>query len=231
MPDVGGVSNRGASGLPTDNRPLDKSIGQAAQPSLWPDALDPLAPATKPAAQTADTPIGPRGPLGQPTGMPVPVEPGKSEQVLPDAIAGRDPTQLIAAEQMRQAGGASATAELLGLNLQPTMIGAFLAPPGNSEALRHLTPTMRRATVRSLLIKQRAQMRRLVRLLDRDSDERHSNEDDEQTRDAFDQQPRNLPYEKERGQLASAVGMLCLLEELLAMQDYTISRMGTFSKG
>jgi hypothetical protein len=31
--------------------------------------------------------------------------------------------------------------------------------------------------------------------------------------------------------LATAVRMLYVLEELLAMQDYTFSRMGTFAKG
>jgi hypothetical protein len=34
-----------------------------------------------------------------------------------------------------------------------------------------------------------------------------------------------------RDELQHAAGMIDLLEELLAMQDYTISQMGTFSKG
>ena len=34
-----------------------------------------------------------------------------------------------------------------------------------------------------------------------------------------------------RRELGHAVLMLSLLEELLVMQDYTVSQMGTFSKG
>jgi hypothetical protein len=86
---------------------------------------------------------------------------------LPDALAGRDPSQLIAAEQLRGAGGESITAALLGLNARPTMAGALTAPPGNIEFFRHLTAAGRRAMVRRLLRKQHGEMRRLILLVER----------------------------------------------------------------
>jgi hypothetical protein len=44
-----------------------------------------------------------------------------------------------------------------------------------------------------------------------------------------DTREEGLRYRRER--LATAVRMLYLLEELLTMQDYAFSRMGTFAKG
>src|SRR5918997_1248734 len=69
------------------------------------------------------------------------------------------------AENLPARGGASAVEELLGLNRLPTAVGALAAPPGNSEALRHMTPTMRRTIMRGLLDKQREKMRRLALVL------------------------------------------------------------------
>ena len=140
---------------------------------------------------------------------------------------------------MREAGGASVTEELLGLNLQPTIIGLFSAPPGNSEALRHMTPTMKRTIVRSLLAQQRASLRRLAHLLRRE--ERHHNQEDaadEHERQSFTEallgeslMLDEAQRERAQHELGSAARMLDLLDDLLAMQDYTLSQMGTFSQG
>jgi hypothetical protein len=231
MSDVGGVGNRVPLPLSGDNQAVDKLVKQPGQfdPFANNGRPDGLVPNLSSAVQ--DVPAGPPGQLGQPTGMPLPPDLG---QVLPDVLAGRDPTQMTAAEQMRQAGGGSAIAELLGLNQLPTVIGAFPAPPGNLEVLRKMTPALRRQTVRELLTKQRAQMRRLVTLLKRDSDE-HQREGEENGNpyESLNEVAQNdeLPNECEWKQLANAARMLMLLEELLAMQDYTLSRIGTFSKG
>ena len=228
MPDVGGVGNRVPSRLPNENQAAPKPAppGQHA----YPVEKGPAASQVSPTLPTApDSPIGPLGPLGQPTGMPLPAGPGPG---MPDVLAGRDPSQLIAAEQIRVAGGGTLTDVLLGLNLQPTMAGALLAPPGNTDFLRHMTPVMRRNAVRELLSKQREQMRRLVMRIQSGSDDRGRRDnrgesdslDGQEAGDEFANRPECL-------QLATAARMLYLLEELLAMQDYTFSRMGTFSKG
>lgn len=210
-------------------KPAGSPLVKAPAPG---EGKGPAAPFTSP-----DAPIGQPGPLGQPTGMPAPTVPGQT-QVLPDVLLGRDPSQLIAAERLREAGGASVTDELLGLNLQPTIIGFFSAPPGNSEALRHMTPTMKRTIVRTLLTQQRQRMRRLAHLLRR---EHHTNQEDaadegesQSFSDAileeslvFDEAQR----ERAHHELSSAARMLDLLDEMLAMQDYTLSQMGTFSQG
>jgi hypothetical protein len=160
---------------------------------------------------------------------------------MPDALAGRDPSQLVAAEQMRARGGASATEELLGLNRQPTIVGALTAPPGNAEALRHMTPTMRRTLMRNLLDKQRAHMRRLSHLMRRERDAEQGGRDGEQppgdealqalVAEFAPATPEEAQLARARAELGSAARMLDLLDELLAMQDYAISQMGTFSQG
>jgi hypothetical protein len=231
MSDVGGVGNRLPPPLPGDQQAVDKVAKQ-------PGPFDPFAGngnsngvVSNLAAAVQDLPAGPPGQLGQPTGMPLPVDVG---EVLPDVLAGRDPSQMTAAEQMRQAGGGSAIAELLGLNHLPTVLGAFPSPPGNLEALRKMTPALRRQTVRELLNKQRSQMQRLVTLLKRDSEEEErEDEEDANPYESLNEVAKNdeLPNEREWNQLANAARMLMLLEELLAMQDYTLSRIGTFSKG
>jgi hypothetical protein len=176
------------------------------------------------------TPTGPAGPLGQPTGMPLPVAPG---QILPDVLAGRDPSQLTAAELLRENGGVSATDRLLGLDQQPSIVGAFLAPPGNAEALRHMTPTMRRTTMRNLLLKQHERMRRLELKLRHAFDEDEANQNERESDDlpAEIREDRASERARARAELGRASAMLDLLHELLTMQDYTISQMGTFSKG
>lgn len=231
MPEVGGV---GGQITPQGQNQITDRGGQ-------------ITPVNQTGAQVdgLPAPVGQPGPLGQPTGLPAasPLAPGQS--VLPDVLAGRDPSQLVAAEQMRARGGASAIEELLGLNRQPTIVGALAAPPGNSEALRHMTPTMRRTLMRNLLDKQRERMRRLAYLLRRESDAeedegggRQSGRDEGQrsfaeelvggaTTVALDE----AQLERARLELGGAAHMLDLLEELLVMQDYAISQMGTFSQG
>jgi hypothetical protein len=159
---------------------------------------------------------------------------------MPDALAGKDPSQIVAAEQLRSRGSASATEELLGLNRQPTIMGALAAPPGNAEALRHMTPTMRRTLMRNLLDKQRTQMRRLAGLMRRERDGRGDEGDespeDERQPAQFQASEALAPADealrtRARAELGSAARMLDLLDELLAMQDYAVSQMGTFSQG
>ncbi len=183
--------------------------------------------------QSTMRPVGPSGEMGQPVGLPLPGTPNQTK-FLPDVLTGRDPSQLIAAEMLRENGGVSATDKLLGLDKQPTILGAFSAPPGNSEALRHMTPTMRRTAMRLLLSKQREKMRRLAVFLQDEADEeeeprRHRQPDDDDAEEIQALAPQNAS--RARDELQHADSMINLLDELLAMQDYTLSQMGTFSKG
>jgi hypothetical protein len=141
---------------------------------------------------------------------------------------------MLAAERLRETGGASATEQLLGLHLRPTVMGAFVAPPGNAEALRHMTPVMRRNVLHMLLDKQRARSRRLARLLRdgrRGGDEREQGEPEAPSEALAAVAPDEAQLARAREELLSTVRLLDLLEELLAMQDYTVSQMGTFSQG
>ena len=226
MAEVSGVNNAPGRVTPAQGQgdASAEAVRPAAQPGVQPEGLA--------------TPVGQPGPQGQPVGLPAPPS---TAPLMPDALAGRDPSQLVAAEQMRARGGAGATEELLGLNRQPTMLGALAAPPGNAEALRHMTPTMRRTLMRNLLDKQRAQMRRLAQNMRRGRDGRGDGDESDEEGDgrAFFQGETAaalaLPDESQRAraraELGSAARMLDLLDELLAMQDYAVSQMGTFSQG
>jgi hypothetical protein len=132
---------------------------------------------------------------------------------------------------LRANGGVSATEKLLGLNLQPSITGAFFPPPGNSEALRHMTTSMRRTAMRNLLRKQRERMLRLEQKLRREEDESDQPDDDNHYLQHEHSDAILSRREHARRELGRAGMMLGLLEELLTMQDYTISQMGTFSKG
>lgn len=213
-------------------------------PSQVPDAGAEVTPVNQSAgrAENLPAPVGQPGPLGQPTGMPAaPLAPG--QKVLPDVLAGRDPSQLAAAEQLRARGGASAVDELLGLNQRPTLMGALAPPPGNSEALRHMTPTMRRTAMRNLLDRQRGRLRGLAQLLrrERDGEDEQGNQRGDGQEQSFAEEVvepalARAPLgeeqaERARLELGSAAQMMDLLSELLAMQDYAISQMGTFSQG
>lgn len=185
-------------------------------------------------------------PVGQPTGTQPTIDtphlpPG--QKVLPDAVTGRDETQLEAARQLSTLGGTSATDRLLGLDLRPTMTGALSAPPGNSEFLRHLSPQMRRTIMRKMLNKQRERMRRLARFLrerhDESADSMSGNNGNggEEDRESF-LEVISEPRELDRAQITRATSeldktarMLDVLDEMLTMQDYTISQIGTFSQG
>lgn len=220
MPDVNGVSGGGVS-----------PNGQNAV------ADGEITPVNQTNTQTTgvNTPVGQPGELGQPTGLPLPLPPG--QKVLSDVLAGRDLSQLYAAERMRAAGGVTETEKLLGLNLQPTIQGAIAPPPGNSEILRHMTPTMRRTIMRNLLEKQREKMRRLALVLreERDKDS-NDGKDENKNEEPYSSSTEialldNVPLDYATSELGRAARMLDLLDELLAMQDYTISQMGTFSQG
>jgi hypothetical protein len=207
MADISGVGNRPNPSI-NQNRPIDR----------------------KPNANQ-DAPIGPPGSLGQPTGLPIPDLTGK-QPVVPDVLTGKDPSQLIAAEQLRSSAGTSATDELLGLNQQPTMLGSFPAPPGNVEALRHMSPTMRRTITRNLLSKQRDQMRKLAFMVRERQKREEEDREQHQSRDhrALGEE-EVAQLDQARNELGSVAQMLDLVDDLLAMQDYTFSQMGSFSKG
>ncbi|HEX8149245.1 MAG TPA: hypothetical protein VF591_18835 [Pyrinomonadaceae bacterium] len=226
MADVSGVNNAPGRVTPAHGQgdASAEAVRPAGQPGVQPEGMA--------------TPVGQPGPQGQPVGLPAPPA---TAPLMPDALAGRDPSQLVAAEQMRARGGASATEELLGLNRQPTVVGALAAPPGNAEALRHMTPTMRRTLMRNLLDKQRTQMRRMAQLMRRERDGREGGEgeespDDERQYPQLEAAGALAPADeaqraRARTELGSAARMLDLLDELLAMQDYAVSQMGTFSQG
>lgn len=225
MAEVGGVNNAPGRVTPAQGQgdASAEAVRPLNQPGVQPEGLA--------------TPVGPSGTQGQPVGLPAPAT---TVPLMPDALTGRDPSQLVAAEQMRTRGSASATEELLGLNRQPTIMGALAAPPGNAEALRHMTPTMRRTLMRNLLDKQRTQMRRLAQLMRRErdgrSDEDEESPDDEHASPQLEAagalpQPDAAQQGRARTELGSAARMLDLLDELLAMQDYAVSQMGTFSQG
>lgn len=219
MPEVGGVSGGGIS--PQNQNQVDRAITPVNQASLNPT---PVA-----------GPVGQPGALGQPTGIPAPIVPGQTG-VMSDVLAGRDPSQVLAAERMRASGGASATDELLGLNRQPTILGALAPPPGNSEALRHMTPTMRRTLMRTLLDKQRARMRHLAHTLRREQPEEESEDERRQENQTQELMQALVALDDEQAErvwreVTNAGRMLDLLDELLAMQDYAFSQMGTFSHG
>lgn len=181
-------------------------------------------------------------PVGQPAETRQPIDQNKLQQgqkVLNDVATGRDASQLEAAKQMNLLGGVSATDKLLGLDLRPTMTGALAAPPGNSEFLRHLSPQARRTIMRKMLNKQRERMRRLARYLRdrRDETEENNESDDQFERESF-LEVISDPVELDQNQISRATKelektalMLNILDEMLAMQDYTISQMGTFSQG
>lgn len=221
MAEVSGLNNTPSRVAPAQAQgdASAEAVRPSNQPGVQPEGLA--------------TPVGQPGPQGQPVGLPAPPA---AAPLMPDALTGRDPSQLVAAEQMRARGGASATEELLGLNRQPTMAGALPPPPGNAEALRHMTPTMRRTLMRNLLDKQRAQMRRLAHLMRRERDgqgdesqgEGHTDESEAAAALAPDDEGQRA---RVRAELGSTARMLDLLDELLAMQDYAVSQMGTFSQG
>lgn len=184
-----------------------------------------------------------RGTVGQPIGLPQ-TDPTTQNQLMPNVVTGRDASQQIAAEKMRSNAGYSATEVLLGLNQQPSTTGVLLAPPGNLDALRHMTPTMRRTVLRNLLAKQRAQMKQLAAVMRREEEE---NGEDQEGRDRNEQlelvevdsgeannllpQVSKFYNEKAYRDLAATTRMLDLLYELLSMQDYTLSQIATRAEG
>ena len=175
-------------------------------------------------------------PVGQPAEARQPVD--TAQKLLNDAVVGRDVTQLDAAKQLSALGGVSATDRLLGLDLRPTMTGVLSAPPGNVEFLRHLSPQARRTIMRKMLNKQRERMRRLARYLrDRRDETATENGDGETDSESF-LEVISEPVELDRvkitratSELEKAARMLNILDEMLAMQDYTISQIGTFTQG
>ncbi len=179
-------------------------------------------------------------PVGQPTETRQPIDSANlppGQKILADAITGRDSSQLEVAKQLSALGGVSATDRLLGLDLRPTMTGVLSAPPGNVEFLRHLSPQTRRTIMRKMLNKQRERMRRLARYLRDRRDETAENGDGETDNESF-LEVISEPVEQDRvkitratSELEKAARMLNILDEMLAMQDYTISQIGTFTQG
>lgn len=160
------------------------------------------------------------------------------QRILRDPLSGRDPGQINAARQLADLGGATALDRLLGLDLRPTVTGLLSPPPGNSEFLRSLSPQMRRSIMRKMLGKQREKMRRLARFVRKHSDPDDDSENARQElRESFIDvisEPASFSSEQlsqAAAELDRTARMLDVLEELLAMQDYTISQMGTFAQG
>ncbi len=179
-------------------------------------------------------------PVGQPAETRQPVDTANlppEQKILPDAATGRDATQLEAAKQLSSLGGASATDRLLGLDLRPTMVGALAPPPGNSEFLRHISPQMRRTMMRKMLSKQRERMRRLARFLREREQSGEGESGNESDLESFTEmiseplEPNQIQMTKAIGEIDKTARMLDILDEMLAMQDYTISQIGTFSQG
>jgi hypothetical protein len=180
-------------------------------------------------------------PVGQPQETGRPLDPGSllpGQRVLRDPLSGRDPGQINAARQLADLGGATALDRLLGLDLRPTVTGLLSPPPGNSDFLRNLSPQVRRSIMRKMLGKQREKMRRLARFVRKHTD----GDDDEEgvrqeMRESFIDvisEPASFSTEQlsqAAAELDRTARMLDVLEELLAMQDYTISQMGTFAQG
>lgn len=187
--------------------------------------------------KTSDKAGGSKIPAGQPgEAQQAGVKDG--QKVLTDAISGKDLSQLDAAQKLSLLGGASAVDKLLGLDVRPTMLGALVAPPGNSDFLRHLTPTMRRTIMRNMLSRQRKRMRRLARFLreergNQDSEDQGQEPDQESFLEVITEPLMLKETEVSRAidELGRTARMLDVLDELLAMQDFTISQMGTFSQG
>ena len=161
---------------------------------------------------------------------------GTGRQIAGDdnaLVSQRETSQSETAKQLSILGGVSATDRLLGLDLRPTMTGVLSAPPGNVEFLRHLSPPARRAVMRKLLNKQRERMRRLAHYLQRDQNPAESSGEGENFLEIV-----GKPVELNRANRARAISelekaarMLNILEEMLAMQDFTISQIGTFTQG
>lgn len=223
------IKNVGGQPLPVDQNAA--KIGDQAAGKL-PNQL--------PQNAGEDVSVG-RGNLGQPVGLP-PAEPTTQNELMPNVVTGRDASQLIAAEKLRTNGGYSSTDVLLGLHRQPTMLGILTAPPGNVEMLRHLPPASRRKILRDLLTKQREQMRRLASVMRDDGQSPDDDADDENQ--PFENSPAELlaagssddtaiKFYNRRAlrDVAATTRMLDLLDELLGMQDYTLSQMGTFTQG
>ncbi len=183
--------------------------------------------------QNTENAVG-RGTIGQPIGAP-PTDPTTQNDLMPNVVTGRDPSQVIAAEKMRSNAGHSATDVLLGLDRQPSTLGVLLAPPGNLEVLRHLSPVMRRKILRNLLSKQRGQMQLLVAVMRDEKEKRETRDEENQVLENDSQEllPANSLVYNQRAvhDLEAATRMLDLLDELLGMQDYTLSQMGTFAQG
>lgn len=184
---------------------------------------------------------GAKIPVGQPgDAQKAEVNPG--QKLLNDAVSGKESSQLDAAQKLSLLGGTSAVDKLLGLDFRPTMLGVLVPPPGNSDFLRHLSPTMRRTIMRNMLARQRKRMRRLARFL-REERENQEQESHEENRNNENEQESFLevvsePLLLEEAQVGRAIDelgrtarMLDVLDELLAMQDFTISQIGTFSQG
>ena len=221
-----------------------KSIGNGGLPST--PNLNPSKPVEMPnstmknAANTdslVNLPVGQPGETSQPNVLPQPL----GDKLFSDAVTGRERSQLDAADQLRAASGISATDKLLGLHLQPTIAGALTAPPGNSEALRHLTPAMRRAAMRGLLSKQRERTRRLAQIVRRQRDQQNGEEDDAEQQEREDSFVAMLTegsvelsedqVNRATEELVTMARMLDLLDEMLNLQDYTFSQMGSFAQG
>ena len=149
---------------------------------------------------------------------------------------GDDDVHVDAAKRLGALGGASATEKLLGLDRRPSMPGTLVSPPGNIDFLRRLSPTMRRTMMRNMLQRQREKMKRLAGFLKKEMEAREGTSQDVSGTEMLAElgeisklSRRNV--DRSLGELGHSARMLDVLDELLAMQDHTISKMGTFAQG
>jgi hypothetical protein len=186
-------------------------------------------------AKTAQAPFAD----GKPAEMRLSVDnvPPPAKQVSAGTLAARESSRAETAKKLSLLGGVSATDRLLGLDLRPTVTGILAAPPGNVEFLRHLSPPARRTVMRKMLGKQRERMLRLAHYL-RERRDQISNTDDGALETERFPGTAGEPADLTRANLSRAANelekvaqMLNILDEMLAMQDYTISQIGTFSQG
>ena len=91
--------------------------------------------------------------------------------------------------------------------------------------------------MRNMLSRQRKRMRRLARFLRDEKDNQEQNEEEREREESFLEvvsEPLMLE-ERQVGRAIDELGrtarMLDVLDEMLAMQDFTISQIGTFSQG
>jgi len=155
---------------------------------------------------------------------------------LVDEIFKSNRKKSVTYERLSRLGGASSTARLLGLDKQPTELGVLAPPPGSADFLSDLSSSKRRTMLREVMNRQRLEMRRLSEFLKR---EKNLTEDSIRLQ-ASTLEAKNLEEAEtaDNSELLKAIDdlgksarMLDVIDDLIKMQDYTLSQIGSYSKG